>query len=150
MMALSFGSPSFWIPWKVSQVIYQFSVSVSIKRKQRGCHQTLFSLVFFVHFSTQLLFTLLTPPFSFMLIFAMFIHAHEQTTRTRFDWYDRTLNNSSTGLLTFRNSPVVIPLRPDPVLEPHLPPPNAPTTQSSGLPGHGARVGVHLLPEHSW
>ena len=41
---------------------------------------------------TQLHFTFLTPPFSLMLILVMFstlcLHAHEQTTRTQFDWYN--------------------------------------------------------------
>ena len=124
------------------------------------CHWTLFLLIFFVHFSTQLHFTFLTPPssplFHAILVMLFFLkplyafHAHEQSTRARFDWYYRTPNNSSTGLPTFRNSPVVVPPHPDPVLEPLLPPPNAPTTQSSGLPGHGAQVGVRLLHEGSW
>ena len=52
--------------------------------------------------------------------------------------YHQTPNNSSTGLPTFRNSPVVIPPHLDPALEPPLLPPSAPTIQSSGLPGHGA------------
>ena len=38
--------------------------------------------------------------------------------RLQFDWYDQTPNNSSTGLPTFQNSPVVVPLHPDPALEP--------------------------------
>ena len=47
-------------------------------------------------------------PFSLMSISTMLVssmplclHAHEQTTRTQFDWYNRTPNNSSTGLSTF-------------------------------------------------
>ena len=68
----------------------------------------------------------------------------------QFDWYDQTPNNSSTGLPTFRNSPVVVPLHTDPVLEPPLPPLNAPTTQSSGLPRHRARVGVRPPHEGFW
>ena len=99
----------------------------------------------FCPFLTQLYFTFLTPPFS-----PYAFHAHEQMTRTQFDWYYRTPNNSSTGLLTSRNSPVVVPLHLDPVLEPLLPPLNAPTTQSSGLPGHGVRAGVCLSHERSW
>ena len=59
----------------------------------------------FCPFLTQLHFTFLTPPLSLMLILVMFMlyafHAHEQTTRTQFDWYYRTPNNLSTGLLTF-------------------------------------------------
>ena len=119
------------------------------------CHQTLFLLAFFFcPFSTQLYFTFLTPPFSLMLILVMLfplcLHAHERTTRTRFDWYYRTPNNLSTGLPTSQNSPVVVPPHPDPALEPPLPPPNTPTTQSSRLPGHGAQVGVHPSCERSW
>ena len=78
------------------------------------------------------------------------LHAHEQTTRTQFNWYNRTPNNSTTGLPTFRNSPVMLLPHPDPVREPLLPPPNAPTTQSSGLPKLGARVGVRPSREYSW
>ena len=44
----------------------------------------------FCPFLTQLHFTFLTPPFSLMLILVMFMfyafHAHEQMTRTQFDW----------------------------------------------------------------
>ena len=36
------------------------------------CHQMIFSLVVFHLFSTQLHFTFLTPPFSFMFIFVIF------------------------------------------------------------------------------
>ena len=101
---------------------------------------TIFARIF-QPFSTQLHFTFLTPSFSLMLIPVMFMfyadHAHEQMTRTQFDWYDRTPNDSSTGLPTSRNSPVVVPHL-DPALEPLPPPPNAPTTQSSRLPGHRA------------
>ena len=108
----------------------------------------------FCPFSTQLHSTFLTPPFSLMPIFDMFIplcfHAHEQTTRTQFDWYHQTPNNSSTGLPTSQNSPVVVPPHPDPAQEPPQPPPNAPTTQSSRLPGHGARVGVRPPHEGFW
>ena len=72
----------------------------------------------FCPFSTQLHFTFSTHLFSFMLIFVMFIplcfHAHEQTTRTRFNWYYWSPNNSSTELPTSQNSPVVIPLHLDP------------------------------------
>ena len=67
---------------------------------------TIFARIF-CPFSTQLHFTFLTPPFSLMLILVVFTplcplcyHAHKQTTRTQFDWYYRTPNNSSTGLLT--------------------------------------------------
>ena len=77
-------------------------------------------------------------------------HAHEQTTRTQFDWNYWSLNNLSTGLPAFQNSPVVVPLHPDPALEPPPLPPNAPTTQSSGLPRHGAQVGVRPLHEGFW
>ena len=112
---------------------------------QGECHQTIFLLVFFVHFSTQLHFTFLThlSPSCLSLLqsfplCSLCLYAHKQTTRTQFDWHYQTLNNLSTGLPTFRNSPVAIPSHPDPVLEPLPPPLNAPTTQSSGLPGHGA------------
>ena len=111
----------------------------------------------FCPFSIQLHFTFLTPHlFPLCLLYhdyplmPLCLHAHEQMTRTRFDWYYRTPNDLTTGLPTFRNSPVVVPPHPDPAREPLLPPPNAPTTQSSGLPGHGARVGVRLLHERSW
>ena len=70
--------------------------------------------------------------------------------RTQFDWYDRTLNNSTTGLPTFQNSPAVVLPHLDPVREPLLLPPNAPTTQSSGLPELGAQVGVRPSCEYSW
>ena len=99
----------------------------------------------FPSISTQLHFTFLTPPFSLMPILVIFttlcpyaFHTHEQTTRTQFDWYYQTPNNLSTGLPTSQNSPAVAPPHPDPALEPPLPPLNAPTTQSSGLPGHRA------------
>ena len=96
-------------------------------------------------------------PFSHMLISTMLVssmllclHAHEQTTRTRFDWYNQTPNYSTTGLLTFRNGPVVVLPHPDPVQELPLPPLNAPTTQSSRLPELGAQVGVRPLRKYSW
>ena len=114
------------------------------------CHQTLFLLVFSVHFRPNFIshsLPHLSPLcLSLLCSFLYAFHAHEQTTRTRFDWYYWSPNNSSTGLPTSRNSPVVVPPPPDPVLEPPPPQPNAPTTQSSGLPGHGARVGVR--PPH--
>ena len=106
------------------------------------CHWTLFLLIFSVHFRPN--FTSHSLPHLSPLCLSLLrsspyvFHAHEQTTRTQFDWYNWTPNNLSTGLPTFRNSPVVVPHHPDPVLEPPQPPLNAPTTQSSGLPGHGA------------
>ena len=77
-------------------------------------------------------------------------HTHEQMTRTQFDWYDRTLNDLSTGLPTSQNSPVVVPPHPDPALEPPQLPPNVPTTQSSRLPRHGAQAGARPPHEGSW
>ena len=86
-------------------------------------------------------------PFPLMFIFLMFllclILVHEQTTRTRFDWYYRS--QWSTWLLTSWNSPVP-PWPPNPVLELPWPLLPVPTVQSSRLPGHGAWVGVH--PPH--
>ena len=87
---------------------------------------------------------------SLLCSFLLCIHTHERTTRTQYDWYNWSPNNSSTGLPTFRNSPVVVPLHLDPVLEPPPPPPNAPTTQSSRLPEHGAQVGVCPPHEDLW
>ena len=111
---------------------------------------TIFACIF-CPFSTQLHFTFLTPPFSLclsLLCFSFYAFTlTNKTTRTQFDWYNWSPNNSSTGLLTFRNSPVVVPLHPDPAPEPPPPPLNAPTTQSSGLPGCGAQVGVRPLHE---
>ena len=96
----------------------------------------------FCPFSIQLHSTFLTPPFSLMLILVMLfplcLSRSQTDNKNKFDWYNRTPNNSSTGLLTFQNSPVVVPPHPDPALEPLLPPLNTPTTQSSRLPGHGA------------
>ena len=93
-------------------------------------------------FLTQLLFTFLTLSLPFMFIFVMSFslcfNAHEQTTRTKLNWNYWSPNSSSTGLPTSRNSPVVAPLPLDPAWEPLPPPPNTPTTQSSGLPRHGA------------
>ena len=52
---------------------------------------------------------LLTPPFFFMLIFVTFslyaFHTHEQTTRTRFDWY---YNNRTIRLLGYRHPETVL------------------------------------------
>ena len=73
-----------------------------------------------------------------------------QMTRTQFDWYYWSPNNLSTGLPTSQNSPVVVSPHPDLVLEPPPPSLNAPTIQSSGLPGHGARVGVCPLHKDFW
>ena len=129
----------------------------------------IFAHIFFVHFRPNFTLHSLPHTLTFLLhaypvyvsLFMPFMpfHTHEQTTRTRFDWYYQTPNNSTTGLLTFRNSPAVFPPHPDPAREPPLPPPNAPTTlpppnapttQSSRLPGHGARVGVCPSCEYSW
>ena len=88
--------------------------------------------------------------YAYPLMSSYALHAHEQTTRTQFNWYYRTPNDTTTGLPTFRNSPAVVPPHLDPVLEPLLPPPNAPTTQSSRLPRHRAQVGVHPSRECSW
>ena len=102
------------------------------------CHRTLFLLIFFVHFWSN--FTSHSLPhvsslcLSLLGSFFYVSHTHKQMTRTQFDWYNRSPNTSSTGLPTSWNSPVVVPPQPDPVLEPPLPPPNTPTTQSSGLP----------------
>ena len=118
------------------------------------CHRTLSLLYFFVHFRPN--FTSHSLPhlsplcLSLLCLPSYAFHTHEQMTRTRFDWYYWTPNNSSTGLPTSQNSPVVVPSHPDPALEPPLLPPNAPTTQSSGLPEHGARVGVRPPHKDSW
>ena len=77
---------------------------------------TIFAPIF-CPFSTQLQFTFLTPPFSPLCLSPYAFHTHEQTTRTQFDWYYRTPNNSSTGLPTSRNSPVVVPPPLDPTQE---------------------------------
>ena len=52
------------------------------------CHQTQFSLLFFIHFQPNF-FTLITEKtFSFpMFIFLMLNHAHDKMTRTQFNWY---------------------------------------------------------------
>ena len=81
---------------------------------------------------------------SYVLPFYAFMLTNKRQEHIRLDY--GSPNNSSTGLPTFRNSPVVVPLHLDPALEPPLLPLNAPTTQSSGLPGHGVRVGVR--PPH--
>ena len=51
---------------------------------------------YFCPFSNQLHSTFLNPPFTLMLILLCFVslcfHAHEQTTRTRFDWYNWSPN----------------------------------------------------------
>ena len=110
---------------------------------------TIFAHIF-CPFSIQLHYTFLIPPFSFMLTFVMFspyaLSCSRTDNKNTIQLYNSSPNNSSTGLLTSRNSPVVVPPQPDPVLEPPLPPPNTPTTQSSRLPGHGAQVGVR--PPH--
>ena len=57
-------------------------ISLSPQAPWATCHWTLFSLIFFVHFSTQLLFTFLTLPFSpiiFLLcFFSSYFHAHDR------------------------------------------------------------------------
>ena len=113
---------------------------------------TIFACIFPSIFDPTSLHIPYPTPFSLMLVSSMplCLHTREQMTRKRFDWYNRTPNYSTTGLLTFQNSPVVVLPHPDPALEPLLPPPNAPTTQSSGLPKLGARVGVCPLHEYSW
>ena len=114
---------------------------------------TIFTLIF-GPLLIQLHSTFLNPPFSLMLIFAMFFLlclSHSRTdNKNTIQLVQLSLNNSSTGLPTFRNSPVVVPPQPDPVLEPPPLPPNAPTTQSSRLPGHGAQVGVCPPHEDPW
>ena len=129
----------------MAQTIFQQTSSNNVQ-PVIGCY----FCSYFCLFSNQLHSTFLTPPFFFMIILVMFpplcFHAHKPMTRTQFDWYNRTPNNSSTGLPTFQNSLAEVPLHPDPVLEPPPPPPNTPTTQSSGLPGHRVRVGV--CPPH--
>ena len=137
-----------------------FYVQTKVKAQQSTeiakCHlssDTIFACIF-RPFSTQLHFTFLTPHLSPSMIISLMLlclsHTHKQTTRTQFDWYDQTPNNSTTGLPTFQNSPAVILPHPDPAREPLLPPPNAPTTQSSGLPKLRARVGVRPSREYSW
>ena len=116
-----------------------------------GCY---FCLYFFVHFQTN--FTSHSLPhlssLCLPLLYSFFyaFYTHKQTTRTQFDWYYWSPNNSSTELLTFWNSPVVVPLHLDPVLEPPPLPPNTPTTQSSRLPRHRAWVGVHPPHKDFW
>ena len=114
---------------------------------------TIFARIF-RPFSTQLHSTFLTPLFSFMLIFDMLsplcLSRSQTDDKNTFNWYYWSLNNSSTGLPTSRNSPVVVPPHLDPVLEPPPPPLNTPTTQSSRLPRHGAQVGVCPPHEGSW
>ena len=65
-----------------------------------------------------------------------------------FRLYSWSLTTWSTWLPKSQNSPVPLPW-PDLVLEPLWLPSPAPTVQSSGLPGHGARVGVCCWDQQS-
>ena len=98
---------------------------------KRVSSDTIFACIF-VHFWPNFTSHSLPKPFSFMLIFVMFfslcLHSPDKQQEHKFDWYYWSPNNSSTGLLTFQNSPVVVPPHPDPALEPPLPPLNIPTT----------------------
>ena len=73
------SSPSLQIPWKVSWVIYKILLSISLSRNEEGNYlmHRLLSDTIFAHIfhpcPTQLHFTFLTPPFSVMPIFVMFL-----------------------------------------------------------------------------
>ena len=109
--------------------------------QQTTCHWTLFLLVFLSIFNP----TPLHIPYSTFLPYAyrnyvssLMPSCSQTNDKNTVQLVQLSPNNSSTGLLTFRNSPVEVPPHPDPALEPPPLQPNAPTIQSSGLPGHRA------------
>ena len=117
---------------------------------------TIFTRIF-RPFLTQLHFTFLTPHLAPLCLsrlcsfFLCFMPSRSQTNdKNAIRLVHRTPNDSTTGLPTFRNNPAVVPPCPNPAREPLLPPPNAPTTQSSGLPELRARAGVRPSRECSW
>ena len=107
------------------------------------CHRMLFSLLFSSIFDPTSI-TFLTIPLLCLSLYALFTLT-KQMIRTQLIDYYWSLTNRSTWLLTSQNNPVPFP-QPALVQEPSWPLSSAPTTQSSGLPGHGVQVGVR--PPH--
>ena len=118
-----------------------------------NCHWTLFLLLFSSIFdptSLHIPYPTFSPLCLPLLCFIFLcLHAHNKR-QERDSIVHQLLNNSPTGLPASQNSPVVVPLHLDPALEPPPLPPNTPTTQSSGLPRHGAQVGVRPLHKEFW